>query len=222
MGLLRGLPLTSQRVRAGCSSLGLTKTGGRRRPSRELSLTIRAPLGSHSIVRGRLLVSLFVGGPPNDRRRPSPRRGWLVHASSRTAPSMPITPRVPNGELDTCWLENNGRYAFGANYGSGTISSYSIGNDGSLKLLNAVAGTTDAPDPPRSQGSTPLDLGISDNGRFLYNVLPGSGKVAAWRIIADGSLEKIGEFAGLGQAVDGDHADKDFGPGESPAGIAVY
>lgn len=55
-----------------------------------------------------------------------------------------------------------------------------------------------------SQGSTPLDEGASPDGRYLYLVLPGSGRVAAWQIRADGSLRKIGEFAGLPRTVNGD------------------
>jgi hypothetical protein len=88
-----------------------------------------------------------------------------------------------------------------------------------LTLLEKEAGTTDK--PAKKQGSTPLDQGISPDGRFLYNVLPGSGKVAGWRIHDDGRLEKVGEFPGLPQTVDGDHAPSEFGPGGSPAGIAV-
>ncbi|MGH9940976.1 MAG: hypothetical protein ACRD9R_01290 [Pyrinomonadaceae bacterium] len=63
---------------------------------------------------------------------------------------------------------------------------------------------------------------MSPNGRFLYNVLPGSGRVAGWRIHRDGSLTKIGEFGGLPKTIDGDMAPEErFGPGGSPAGIAV-
>ncbi len=50
---------------------------------------------------------------------------------------------------------------------------------------------------------------------------PGSGKVGGWRINADGSLTKLGEFEGLPRSVDGDHAPVDFGAGGSPAGIDV-
>lgn len=73
-----------------------------------------------------------------------------------------------------------------------------------------------------SQGPTPLDLAITPDGNFLYNVLPGSGRVAGWRINSDGSLTSVGEFEGLGQTVDGDMAPFDFSPLESPAGIAAF
>jgi 6-phosphogluconolactonase (cycloisomerase 2 family) len=45
-----------------------------------------------------------------------------------------------NHQLDTCWLVNNGRYAYGANYSSGTISSWSIAKSGKLTLRESVAG----------------------------------------------------------------------------------
>lgn len=174
------------------------------------------PFGFSFDRQGNLLVSLFVGGP-----------GLTGAAGSfrinQDGTLTPITPVAPNTELDTCWLENNGQYAYGANYGSGTISSYRIGNDGGLTLLENVAGITDdLPGPPgKVQGSTPLDLRVSPDGRFLYNVLPGSGAVAGWRINDDGGLTKIGEFGGLPDTVNGDHAEVDFSAGGSPAGIDV-
>ena len=55
---------------------------------------------------------------------------------------------VEDTQLDTCWLENNGRYAYGANDTSGTISRFRIQYDGRVELLEAVAGTThDWPGP---------------------------------------------------------------------------
>jgi len=124
--------------------------------------------------------------------------------------------------LFTCWLENNGSYAWGANYTSGTIASYRIGNDGSLTLIDGAAGKTEHPDPVNKQGTTPLDIRVSPNGRFLYDVLPGSGKIAGWLINHDGSLTKIGEFGGLPKTVNGDIAPEErYGSGGSPAGIEV-
>lgn len=171
------------------------------------------PFGFSFDRHGNLLTALFVGGPDLTGSAGS----FRINGDGTLSP---ITPLVDNTQLDTCWLENNGRYAYGANYTSGTISSYRIGADGSLTLLDPRAGLTDP--SGKSQGSTPLDLGISTNGRFLYNVLPGSGAVGGWRINADGSLSKIGEFGGLPDTVEGDHAPFEFGPGGSPAGIAVH
>jgi 6-phosphogluconolactonase len=174
------------------------------------------PFGFSFDRRGNLLVALFVGGPNLTGSAGS----FRINADGTLAS---ITPKADNQQIDTCWIENNGRYAWSANYTSGTISSYRIGHTGSLRLLQGIAGiTNDLPGPPgKLQGSTPLDLGVSTDGRFLYNVLPGSGAVAGWGINSDGSLFKIGEFAGLPDTVDGDNAPFEFGPGGSPAGIAV-
>lgn len=89
-------------------------------------------------------------------------------------------------------------------------------------MLHAVAGTTESAGTSQPRGSTPLDLRTTPDGRFLYNVLPGAGKVAAWRIDADGSLTPLGEYAGLPQTVNGDQAPFSFGAGGSPAGIDAY
>jgi 6-phosphogluconolactonase (cycloisomerase 2 family) len=131
----------------------------------------------------------------------------------------PITAVAKDHQLDTCWLVNNGRYAYGSNYTSGTISSFTIGRHGSLTLLDKQAGVTAHPN--NQQGSTPLDLRVSPNGKYLYLVEPGSGKVGAWAINANGSLTKLAEYGGLPRTVDGDHGPRDFGAGGSPAGIDV-
>jgi 6-phosphogluconolactonase (cycloisomerase 2 family) len=174
------------------------------------------PFGFSFDRRGNLLTTLFVGAPDG-----SSVGSFRINAdNSLTA----ITRNLPNGQIDSCWIENNGRFAYSANYGSGTISSYRIGRDGSLTLLNATAGSTDdLPNPTvaPTQGATPLDMRISRDGRSLYNVLPGSGAVGVWQINRDGSLTKVGEFGGLPQSVNGDHAPVEFGPGGSPAGIEV-
>ncbi len=181
------------------------------------------PFGFSFDERGNLLVALFVGGP----NLTSAAGSFRINNNGTLTPITPVVPA--DNEVDLCWLENNGRYAFGANYTTGTISSYRIGRDGGLVLLDPRAGIPldtafPAPANPgaRSQGGTPIDLGISSDGRYIYNVLPGSGRIAGWRINGNGSLTFLGEYAGLGQTLEGDHAPSDFSPFESPAGIAVY
>jgi 6-phosphogluconolactonase (cycloisomerase 2 family) len=170
------------------------------------------PFGFSFDQHGNLLIALFVGGPNLTAAAGS----FRFHDDDLIG----ITPDVPDTQQDTCWLENNGKYAYGANYSSGTVSSFTIGSNGSLKLLEAVAGTTNH--PGNIQGSTPLDLRVSPNGKFVYDVLPGSGNVAGWRINRDGSLTKIGEWSGLPKTVNGDMAPQErFGPGGSPAGIDI-
>jgi len=104
-----------------------------------------------------------------------------------------ISSSVPNGQTASCWiaLDPSKRYAYVSNNGSSTISSYRIGNDGSLKLL--------APDATTAV-HLPNDLAVvrdSDNRRsFLYVVNSGNGTVGAFQI-SNGSLSLIEEAAGL-------------------------
>jgi hypothetical protein len=199
----------------------------------QTNLQNHGPFGFSFDRNGNLIIALFLGsGPPGftgavGSFRPN-ANGTLTG----------ITPDVLNGQLDTCWVENNGKYAYTANYTSGNVSSYSIGSNGGLRLLDPTAGSTDM--PPKKQGSTPIDIRVTDDGQFLYDVLPGSGKVAGWRINNNGSLTKLDEFpitiensegTRLLDTVDLDVAkcelspglfvNCEFGPGGSPAGIAT-
>lgn len=204
----------------------------------QTDLDNHGPFGFSFDRHGNLIIALFLGsGPP----------GFTAAVGSFNPNAdgtlIGITPDVLNGQFDTCWVENNGKYAYTANYTSGNVSSYSIGNNGRLSLLKAMAGFTSAPVPPKTQGSTPLDIRVTDDGRFLYDVLPGSGKVAGWRINNDdGSLTKLGEefpitikSGGVPRLLDTFNGDVaqcevspgvfkncEFGPGGSPAGIAAF
>jgi 6-phosphogluconolactonase (cycloisomerase 2 family) len=195
---------------------GVGKDGRPSTQFRRTDLANRGPFGFSFDRRGNLLVALFVGGGVEDGAITGAAGSYRIEADGRLTPN---TVASGDHQIDTCWLVNNGRYAYGANYTSGTISSWRVGRDGKLTLLESVAGTTD--DPGNRQGSTPLDLRTSPDGRFLYLVQPGSGKVGAWRIGADGRLTKLGEYAGLPKTVDGDMAPADFTALGSPAGIDV-
>jgi 6-phosphogluconolactonase (cycloisomerase 2 family) len=104
---------------------------------------------------------------------------------------MVISGSVANGQTDTCWvvITKDGRFAFVSNFGSGTISSYSVGPDGSLALLQGSAAFLGAM-------SQPVDISLSADGQFLYQLLRGPGAVAAFRIEADGRLAPLGVVAG--------------------------
>jgi 6-phosphogluconolactonase len=92
------------------------------------------------------------------------------------------------GQNAPCWLvtTRDGRYAYTANAGSGTISSLGIAPDGVLSLLNRAAATLAAP----------LDLAMTGNSKFLY-VREGTGAVAGFQVAPDGRLTLIGFWTGL-------------------------
>jgi DNA-binding beta-propeller fold protein YncE len=102
-----------------------------------------------------------------------------------------ISSSVPNGQGTSCWiaLDPRSRYAYIGNNATSNISSYRIGNDGSLTLLEAVA----------AEANLPNDLAVArDNGSsFLYVLNSGNGTVGAFRITNDGSLTSLGAVGGL-------------------------
>jgi 6-phosphogluconolactonase (cycloisomerase 2 family) len=93
-----------------------------------------------------------------------------------------------------CWLvtSTNGRYAYTANAGSGTISGYSVGHGGTLALLqpNGISGNLGA-------GSHPLDEAVSRDGEFLHVLVDGTHSVGTFRVARDGSLALVGTIGGL-------------------------
>lgn len=96
---------------------------------------------------------------------------------------------VKNHQTDGCWIVFNGNeeYVYTANFVSGSISSYKANNDGTVTLLNGAAGQS-------GKMSQPVDLGVSKDGKMLFNLLRGTGAIAAWNIENDGSLTTIGIF----------------------------
>jgi 6-phosphogluconolactonase len=99
-----------------------------------------------------------------------------------------VSGSVALGQKAPCWLvtTHDGRYAYTANAGSGTISSLGIAPDGVLSLLNPVAATLAAP----------LDLAMTGNSKFLY-VREGTGAVTGFQVAPDGRLTLIGSWTGL-------------------------
>ena len=109
-----------------------------------------------------------------------------------------ISGSVANGQTDACWvvISTDQRYAFVANFGSGTISSYRVDPSGALTLVAGAAASTGAT-------SQPVDLSLSDDGRFLFLLLRGTGGVASLRIEANGGLTLVGVVVGGLPVADG-------------------
>ncbi|QRP48588.1 beta-propeller fold lactonase family protein [Amycolatopsis sp. FDAARGOS 1241] len=87
---------------------------------------------------------------------------------------------VPTGQQATCWITTAGDYAYTANAGSGSITTYYVGQ-GRLDLIGQT---------PASAGT--IDLTASGDGKFLYAQTGKAGEVDAFRIGPDGSLTAVG------------------------------
>jgi 6-phosphogluconolactonase (cycloisomerase 2 family) len=105
-----------------------------------------------------------------------------------------ISGSVPTHQAAACWLltARDGRFIYTANAGSGTISGFQVGNDGSLHLLdqNGVTGST-------GSGSHPTDMVQSRDGRFLYSLNNGNGTISAFGVGPNGSLQSLTTVTGL-------------------------
>jgi 6-phosphogluconolactonase len=105
---------------------------------------------------------------------------------------QPISSHVADGGTAACWIALepiNGRFAYVSNNLSASVSSYMVGNNGVVTLLNATA----------AQGAGPNDLAVAHEGgnSWLYVVDAGTGTVGAFHINGDGSLTAITGGGGL-------------------------
>ncbi|EHK18485.1 uncharacterized protein TRIVIDRAFT_204625 [Trichoderma virens Gv29-8] len=108
----------------------------------------------------------------------------------------PITKSEKNQQTDGCWVvvTPDEKYAYTASFVTSAISSYSVAKNGTATLIKGDAALP-------GDGSEPVDLALSSDGTYLYNLLRGSGAIAAWKIQADGSLQSIGGSFGKGQGI---------------------
>lgn len=95
-------------------------------------------------------------------------------------------------------VTGNGRYAYTTNTGSGSISAYEIGHDGTLSLLDADGLTA-------VTGGAPIDAALSRDSRFLYVLNAALHRIDAFRVESDGGLTPLAGagVAGLPAAANG-------------------
>lgn len=80
-------------------------------------------------------------------------------------------------------LTRNERFAFTSNTPNDSISSYRVGRDGSLELLESQVAST-------GLGSGPADSALSRDNRFLFVLTPGVGTIGGFRVDeGNGALE---------------------------------
>ena len=111
----------------------------------------------------------------------------------------PVSGSVANTRSEVCWaaVTHDGRFVYVTNFGDGTISSYRIGDDGSLELLEPVAAST-------NMGQKGLrDEAITGDGRFLYALDADARRIYGWSVGEDGSLAPVGDADGLPETVAG-------------------
>jgi 6-phosphogluconolactonase (cycloisomerase 2 family) len=112
---------------------------------------------------------------------------------------VPVSASVADTRSEVCWaaVSKDGRFVYVTNFGDGTISSYAIGDDGSLELLEPIAASTNL----GTKGVR--DEAITGDGRFLYALDADARRVYGWSLTADGKLEPVGDADGLPETVAG-------------------
>ena len=165
--------------RATNALLELPLTGGEpiRHPSSGMT-----PYGFDFTPDGTLVVTEAFGGAIG-----------AAAVSSYTAGFQPVSKSVPDTRSEVCWaaVTKDGRYVFVTNFGDGSISSYAIRADGSLELVEAVAGST-------VLGEKGVrDEALSADGRFLYALDADARKVFGFAVRDDGQLDPVGDFGSL-------------------------
>ena len=145
------------------------------------------PFGFSFSKSGLLIVSEAFGGTAGGSDVSSYR------VDKATGVIQVISPSVPTLQTAACWIAvtRDGKYAYSANTGSGTITGFRVDHHGALTRLNdnGVTGVT---------GGGPADSAtVADKYLYVLSQAQGAGKVSAFAIGDDGSLELIDEVDGL-------------------------
>jgi 6-phosphogluconolactonase len=143
--------------------------------------------------RDQLFVSEVFGGGPD--------LGAVSSYELRWDGSLNVVdPSVPNTETAPCWLvaTPGGRYVFTTNTPVDSISAYAADFEGHLTLLDPD-GRSGEPGP----GTKPLDMDLSDDGRFLYTLNIGNNRISTFRVGPNGSLELLWDGPGVPAGANG-------------------
>lgn len=138
---------------------------------------------------GQLIVAQGFGAAPA-------QGGATSYTLTRDGALQTISADVRDTQSDTCWvvITNDKQYAYLSNFGSDSVSSYRVGSDASLTLLNPVAGMTD----PAGRAN---DEALSSDSRFLYVRNFTTGTISAFQVHPDGSLTPLGDTNALSPAM---------------------
>jgi 6-phosphogluconolactonase (cycloisomerase 2 family) len=140
------------------------------------------PFGLQFTALGQLLVTTPAGALTSY---------WINDDNTLTA----ITTNSPSSGGATCWVVNNGTYAWVSNAVSSTLSAFTLSPGGALGALGVVAtvpATNPTIFPPVSPPTSfPIDLALSADSKYLYTVFSALGEIVAFRVGANGQLTAI-------------------------------
>lgn len=106
-----------------------------------------------------------------------------------------VSSAVPDGQTAACWVAVTGQTAWVVNTGTATISSYGIGADGALTLLNPVAAST-------GHDTSPIDVAATSDGGFIYVLESAVGAITGYQVNGS-SLTPLFTATGLPLSIQG-------------------
>ena len=159
------------------------------------------PFGAQFTPGGALLVTETGGGPFVGGSTSS----YQVNGDNTLTV---VSSKVTASGGATCWVVNNGKYAWVSNTTTSNIGAYSVGGTGALSPLGIAAIQAASAGAPLGT-SFPLDSGISSDDRYFYVFYSTLGQVAGYKIGDNGQLTQVTLNA----------AEK---PQVGAAGLAVY
>jgi 6-phosphogluconolactonase (cycloisomerase 2 family) len=150
------------------------------------------PFGFAFGRENRLFVSEAFGGATDASALSSYRLG--------TGGLGVLSASVPTTETAACWvqLSADGRFAYTTNTGSSTITGYAVRRDGTLERM-----TPDGVTAMTGTAGTPIDLALTDNGRYLYSLNPGNQSITGFLVGSDGGLTPTTPATGIPASANG-------------------
>jgi len=117
--------------------------------------------------------------------------GASTYRITETPGLQPVSSGVMTGQRAACWavVTKNGRYGYVTNAGTGNISGFSIGHDGTISLLDADGVTAQT-------GGNPTDVILSHDSKFLYVRVAALNQIAVFRVQSNGSLTALPPLTG--------------------------
>jgi 6-phosphogluconolactonase (cycloisomerase 2 family) len=116
-----------------------------------------------------------------------------TYTINRNGSITAITQSLPTFGDGNCWnaISPNGKWVYVDNAGTFTVAGFSIAPTGAL---TPIAGTILSTLP---DGAANLDMTISGDGKYLFNLQSGAGAIGVYTINADGTLKQLGDIQGL-------------------------
>ena len=104
-----------------------------------------------------------------------------------------ITQSVQTFGDGNCWnvITPNSKYVYVDNAGTSTVAGFSIASNGTLTpIANTILSTL-------PNGAINLDMTVSGDGKYIFNILSGLGEIGVFTINSDGTLNQLGDIQGL-------------------------